>query len=117
MAQANRAVVAGGAACKSTTDPGLDPGRRRDHVRERGVARCRSRSAGRTTPLPQLASGLGKIAGLLVTAFALTLGAPFWFDLLGKVSRLRGSGPPAAGSAPPPPVVEIAPADASAADK
>lgn len=35
----------------------------------------------------------GKILGLLVTAFALTLGAPFWFDLLGKVSRLRSTGP------------------------
>ena len=35
----------------------------------------------------------GKIIGLLITAFALTLGAPFWFDLLGKVARLRGSGP------------------------
>lgn len=36
-----------------------------------------------------------KIGGLLVTAFMLTLGAPFWFDLLSKVSRLRSSGPPA----------------------
>jgi len=27
-----------------------------------------------------------------VTAFALALGAPFWFDLLGKVSNLRGAG-------------------------
>jgi len=42
--------------------------------------------------------GLGKVTGLLVTAFALSLGAPFWFDLLGKVARLRGSGPPASGS-------------------
>ena len=39
--------------------------------------------------------GIGKVMGLLVTAFALTLGAPFWFDLLGKVARLKGSGPPA----------------------
>ena len=38
--------------------------------------------------------GLSKALGLLVTAFALTLGAPFWFDLLGKVARLRGSGQP-----------------------
>jgi hypothetical protein len=40
------------------------------------------------------ASALGKVLGLLVTAFALLLGAPFWFDLLGKVSQLRGAGPP-----------------------
>jgi hypothetical protein len=40
-------------------------------------------------------SALGKIIGLLVTGFALSLGAPFWFDLLGKVSNLRGAGPAA----------------------
>jgi hypothetical protein len=48
-----------------------------------------------TSPHNVFWDGLGKVLGLLVTAFALTLGAPFWFDLLGKVSRLRGSGPPA----------------------
>ena len=37
---------------------------------------------------------LGKLGGLLVTAFALSLGAPFWFDLLSKIARLRASGPP-----------------------
>lgn len=35
---------------------------------------------------------LGKIFGLLLTVFAVQLGAPFWFDVLGKVARLRGSG-------------------------
>jgi hypothetical protein len=35
---------------------------------------------------------LAKIAGLLATVVALSLGAPFWFDLLGKVSRLKGTG-------------------------
>jgi hypothetical protein len=43
-------------------------------------------------------SVLGKIIGLLVTAFALSLGAPFWFDLLGKVANLRGAGPAAPGA-------------------
>jgi hypothetical protein len=38
---------------------------------------------------------LAKLAGLLVSAFALSLGAPFWFDLLSKIARLRSSGPPA----------------------
>lgn len=33
-----------------------------------------------------------KLFGLLFTAMAVTLGAPFWFDLLGKFTRLRGSG-------------------------
>ena len=32
-----------------------------------------------------------KIIGLFITAVAMTLGAPFWFDLLKKVSGLRGN--------------------------
>ncbi len=35
---------------------------------------------------------VAKIVGLIFTAFAVSLGAPFWFDLLNKLSRLRGSG-------------------------
>jgi hypothetical protein len=38
---------------------------------------------------------LAKVGGLLLTALMLSLGAPFWFDLLSKVARLRASGPPA----------------------
>jgi hypothetical protein len=114
VAQADRAVVAGGAACKSTTTPGSTP--------VDVVTTCVNEVRALQIPLGwshdtsphSFAGGLGKIAGLLVTAFALTLGAPFWFDLLGKVSRLRGSGPPASGSTPPPPAE---PAPASAADK
>jgi hypothetical protein len=30
--------------------------------------------------------------GWVLTAFAVSPGAPFWFDLLGKVSNLRGAG-------------------------
>jgi hypothetical protein len=36
----------------------------------------------------------GKVFGLIATMLALTLGAPFWFDLLGRVSRLRTTGKP-----------------------
>lgn len=36
----------------------------------------------------------GKVIGILLTAAALTLGAPFWFDLLSKVSRVRFAGAP-----------------------
>ena len=36
---------------------------------------------------------LGVFAGWLITAVAATLGAPFWFDLLSKLVKLRGSGP------------------------
>lgn len=35
---------------------------------------------------------LSKILGLAVTTVALMLGAPFWFDLLNKVTNLRGTG-------------------------
>lgn len=34
------------------------------------------------------------VIGWLVTAVAVSLGAPFWFDALGKLANLRGSGPP-----------------------
>ena len=34
-----------------------------------------------------------KITGLLVTILAIMIGAPFWFDLLNKISNVRGSGP------------------------
>jgi hypothetical protein len=40
---------------------------------------------------------LGKAIGIVLTSAALSLGAPFWFDLLGKVARLRSTG------SPPPP--------------
>jgi len=35
-----------------------------------------------------------KIVGLLLTAVAVSLGAPFWFDLLNKLVNLRSSGDP-----------------------
>ena len=34
----------------------------------------------------------GSLAGWLITAAAISLGAPFWFDLLGKLARLRSTG-------------------------
>lgn len=37
---------------------------------------------------------LQKLFGLLFTAAAVSLGAPFWFDLLNKFTRMRGSGKP-----------------------
>lgn len=33
-----------------------------------------------------------KLLGFLVTALALSMGAPFWFDLLSKLIQLRGAG-------------------------
>ncbi len=44
---------------------------------------------------PRGGSGIPlKIAGLLITAAALTLGAPFWFALLNKFVNFRASGQP-----------------------
>jgi hypothetical protein len=37
---------------------------------------------------------VSKLIGLILTAVALTLGAPFWFDTLSKIARLRNSGAP-----------------------
>jgi ribosomal protein L22 len=37
---------------------------------------------------------LSKLLGLAITAVALTFGAPFWFDTLSKLARLRNSGAP-----------------------
>ncbi len=35
-----------------------------------------------------------KVIGLLLTTLAVSLGAPFWFDLLKNLANLRSSGPP-----------------------
>ena len=35
---------------------------------------------------------LSTVLGWIITTAAISLGAPFWFDLLGKVANLRGSG-------------------------
>jgi hypothetical protein len=45
-------------------------------------------------------SVLSKLLGLAITVVALTFGAPFWFDLLSKFVRVRGTGaPPPASNA------------------
>jgi hypothetical protein len=96
VAQANNAVKNGQADCKAAAgESNAD-----------AAANCVSEVQGFGLPLGwshdtsphSFWSVLGKILGLLVTGFALSLGAPFWFDLLGKVSNLRGSGPPAPGA-------------------
>jgi hypothetical protein len=38
------------------------------------------------------AGWLAKLLGLAATIVALSMGAPFWFDLLGRISRVRGGG-------------------------
>ena len=41
---------------------------------------------------PEPKQWLTKLAGLLLTALAVSLGAPFWFDLLSKFVNIRGAG-------------------------
>lgn len=41
---------------------------------------------------PNQSGGWETLLGWLITALAITLGAPFWFDLLSKLISLRGSG-------------------------
>jgi len=44
--------------------------------------------------LPNQSAGpLAKLLGLLLTAVAISQGAPFWFDLLSRLTNPRGSGP------------------------
>jgi hypothetical protein len=40
-----------------------------------------------------------KIIGWLITALAVSMGAPFWFDLLSRLINVRGSGPKPASAA------------------
>jgi hypothetical protein len=104
VAEASKAVTAGNASCvKSATGQGAT-GEAATCVNEVKVLGLPLGWSHENSPHNVL-DGLGKAIGLLVTAFALTLGAPFWFDLLGKVAHLRGSGPPTPGAqnANPPP--------------
>ena len=43
---------------------------------------------------------LSKLVGLTLTAVAISFGAPFWFDTLSKLGRLRSGGAPPPASAP-----------------
>ncbi|MDQ4018564.1 MAG: hypothetical protein M3188_01865 [Actinomycetota bacterium] len=49
--------------------------------------------AGEARSVPRdLGGALAKLVGLVVTAAALTFGAPFWFDALRKVAQVRSAG-------------------------
>jgi len=37
---------------------------------------------------------LAVVSGWVITAVAVAMGAPFWFDLLGKVMNVRNAGKP-----------------------
>lgn len=48
---------------------------------------------------PQWKARLLAVAGWLITAMAISLGAPFWFDILGNLVNLRGGARPPAKAA------------------
>lgn len=56
------------------------------------VERLESFPIGWNEPPGDLLEFFKLLLGWLITAAAVSLGAPFWFDLLGKVANLRGSG-------------------------
>jgi hypothetical protein len=107
VAQANQAVKKGQPSCHATSPEAA--AKCVDSVKQLGIPLGWSKD---TSP-----SGWaipGKMLGLLLTAFAILLGAPFWFDLLGKVSQLRGAGARTGGGAQatsgPPPATPAPPA-------
>jgi hypothetical protein len=71
------------------------------HVERKGRA---GKSRSTVSPDPRhfpasVGQGFLKALGLLITTFALGFGAPFWFDALGKLARVRNSGPAPARAA------------------
>jgi hypothetical protein len=99
VAQASKVVQAGSAQCAktdATTTKADAAAKCVDEVKQFGLPLGWSHA---TSPHNVFWEGAGKVIGLLVTGFALSLGAPFWFDLLGKVSNVRGSGPPSSAGA------------------
>lgn len=56
---------------------------------------------GRPLPSPSAWDYLAKVLGLLFSALALSMGAPFWFDALNKLVNLRSTGEPPPRATPP----------------
>src|SRR5215211_4467287 len=101
--KALRAAVAAQAADTTAAGARACPGTSPDDSPQQRAAKCVDDVEQLELPIGWAAGSgpaglkgwLAKLGGLLITAFALALGAPFWFDLLSKIARLRASGPPA----------------------
>ena len=101
--KALRAAVAAQATDTSATGARACPGASPDDSPQERAAKCVDEVQQLELPIGWTGGAapgdwkgwLAKLGGLLISAFALALGAPFWFDLLSKISRLRASGPPA----------------------
>ena len=57
--------------------------------------------------------GASRILGSLLTAFAISLGAPFWFDVLGKIVNLRSAGKGTSSTSTPAAPAETTPGRSS----
>ena len=94
VAQAKTTVADKQAECARTPNGQPKPssaqiaGRCFDEVRQTNLPLGWSRLTSPSTT----AGDLAKALGLLLTAFALLLGAPFWFDTLSKLAQIRGTG-------------------------
>ncbi len=81
-AQAGRAQPPGEAAASGVTAIGANL----EEIQKLGLP------IGWVGGLPSGWDWVSKISGLLLTAFAASLGAPFWFDLLNKIINIRAVG-------------------------
>lgn len=90
VAQAQETVKNGQATCaKATTgNPAETAGECIDQVKQLNIPLGWSK---KSTP-SSWEEDFAKFGGLLLTVFALLLGAPFWFDTLSKLAQLRGTG-------------------------
>lgn len=76
-----------------TAEPLLDVEKYREELSELVLPIGWSATDGDPRSVPSSLPGwLLKSLGLLITAFAVALGAPFWFDLLNRFVNLRASG-------------------------
>jgi hypothetical protein len=76
--------------------PQIDPGAYLEEVDRLGIPLGWGSFPDTDGGLDWLKIVLLNILGLAMTAVALTLGAPFWFDLLKKVANIRSAGKPPA---------------------
>jgi hypothetical protein len=87
--QANKTVSTKKATCATASDtPAQTAGKCLDEVKQLDLPLGWTKAS---SPKSWV-SGFAKALGLGLTAFALLLGAPFWFDTLSKLAQLRGTG-------------------------
>jgi hypothetical protein len=91
-AAAREAVQEDGATAPAGEDPVEIAEEAVDSIRQLEKVGLPLRWSDATTP-NDFPGWLLKVLGLAITAFALTFGAPFWFDVLKKFVGVRASGP------------------------